>query len=345
MESRRKSLRWAALWLLPSLIHSTLLAGVPVYNDLKYADILKQLRAAQQEIQKWSSTIGTVRAQIDKLNQVSNTIRDLKNVANAGVRGITGQIASAIGVTQILEPMREISEGARGLYLDGRSLMRDIQGLPEEAKRRIEEIGLSVKDTKEFLTSGVYFDTFHSMGGDEWKAVGSNPWKALKDGSFGRACVDSDVYLSAGTRAHAFAQYTAGMSDADKARMAGMMGPAYARVAAGLWFDDMQRRTKQVLDLRAIGNKLTAAVDATGNPQSAQAAQPPNEKSQVSEMATADGVKAFGAKVSAAAAQQQGDFADRWTRQATEATKAMRDVNEIEATEAEAENLAGGGRK
>lgn len=341
MRSNLHRWRKAVAVLLIPLLASSLAAGVPVYNDLKYADILKQLRAAQQEIQKWSTTIGTVRAQIDKLNQVSNTIRDLKNVANAGVRGITGQIASAIGVTQILEPMREISEGARGLYMDGRSLVRDIQGLPDEAKRRIEEIGLSVKDTKEFLTHGVYFDTFHSMGGEEWKAVGSNPWKALKDGSFGRACVDSDVFLSAGARAHAFAQYTGSMSESDKARMATLMGPEYARVAAGLWYDDMGRRTKQVLDLRQISNKLAAAVDTTATAPSVQTPAA-NEKGQTAEMATASGVKAYGTKVSAAAAQQRSDFADKWARQAAEATKAMRQVNEMETADSEAESLAEG---
>ncbi|MDD2765268.1 MAG: hypothetical protein PHE83_14990 [Opitutaceae bacterium] len=286
--------------LLAAVLAAVMLAApvqayvVPTYNPNKYGQFIAELQSIQAQIKSWSEVVGAIRAQIDTLQHVSAAIYQLKDVVHESVRGLAGTLAQQTGLNEILAPLHEMQK----TYTDAMYLYRDIRELPLEAQQQMAQIGFSVKDVQQYLSNGIVYDTFNRMGVDDWKIVARHPWQAFENGEVGIAIMRSEYYLGEGpqgqaSRGQAWGKFVNGLSDGEKNQMGALLGPAYALVASGEWFDDMGRRVQQAADYRGVINRLADKVQPTAS------MAPAEPKTVVEDLQTRNAVVNLNLKASA----------------------------------------------
>jgi hypothetical protein len=294
-----------ALAIMARLLPASAVADiVPTYNSAKYGEFLSEIESLDKQIHSWAQVVGAIRTQIDTLQNVSDAIYHLKDVMRESVRGVAGSIAQQTGIKDVLAPLAEMQK----TYTDAMYLYRDLQQLPQEARQQMEQIGFSIKDVQAYLRDGVVYDTFNRLDLEDWQQLGKNPWRAFENGSVGMAIMRSEYYLGEGasggaSRGEAWDRYTAALTPADRDQMGALMGPSYALMAAGEWFDDLGHRVQQAADYRDVANRLAAKIAPTGG---VTVAQPPDQKTVVEDLQTRNAVGNLNLKATATGMANDG---------------------------------------
>lgn len=229
----------------------------PSFHAGGYQAFVENLKQIHDQIKAWSETVGSIKRQIQTLQTVSNGIRDLKGVLAGGVKGITGEVANALGLDDVLVTIKETQD----TYTDGMALYRDAKQLPEDAKGYLKDIGLSVQEIKDYVHYGLMYETFSNLGVEQWKAVAKTPIEALKTGAFGRAIEQSDSYLDGPSQRAAFAAYYNKLSPEEKKHADASLGTDYAAFLTAQWFTDMESRVKRTADFNKVSNSISALVE------------------------------------------------------------------------------------
>ncbi len=240
--------------------------GLPTVDHPRYAIILKDLQAFSTQLKAWGSVVGAARTQIETLQKIADGIRDIENLVSGGIRGIAADITAKTGIGDVLSIMKEV----QSVYSDAQSLIHDIQALPDQAKRRLEDIGIAAGDVQTFLREGLMYDTMNNLGADYWKAVAKDPVRSLETGSFGVALARSEDYLSPDERGRAWHDYITSLNESERERMGGLIGPQFAAHLADQWFSDMQRRVARSADLKGAANKMLAKIEAPTSAKSSE---------------------------------------------------------------------------
>ncbi len=142
-------------------------AGLPVIDKPRYAILLNDIKSLDKTIKSISSVVGAAKSTIDSLGKISDGIRDLQGEIKDGVRGLAGDLSDSIGLTDILGTLQQV----QSLYDDTQSLLKEIHSLPDDAKKQLADIGFATNDVKDFLKTGLVYDTFNRLGVDDWKQV------------------------------------------------------------------------------------------------------------------------------------------------------------------------------
>lgn len=226
--------------------------GAPTYNMVRYGSTISELEQVRGQIADWSKVVGAVRSQISTLQQVTSAIHDLENVVHDGVRGITSTVLESVGVTDLLKVMYEVQL----TYTDGQNLAKDVAALPDEAKYYLKNIGLEANNLRDFLRSGLVYDTMHKLSIEQWKNIAENPWKALEDGSFGLAIYETSDYLDPNSRTRAWREFMASQPASQSSPLNTFRGTEYIQYLGANWLSQTQGRVEKVADLRAMVNKM-----------------------------------------------------------------------------------------
>lgn len=313
--------------VFPLVVRGVPAGGLPVVDEGRYAQILKDLKSLQDQIKQWSGAIKAANESIQTLGAISDGIRDLKGVISGGVRGLSGEIVSAIGLDDILAPLGDaqgIYNDASSLFGDTQSLIRDIRDLPAEAKRQLDNIGVASSDVKTFLSEGLMYDTFDRLGVDEWKTVAKNPLRALQTGSFGIALSRSEDYLTPAERNQAWSEYISSLDQNEQKAMAGLIGPQFVAHQADQWYQDMEKRSKESLDMRNVANKLE---DAVNGPKG----KTTTDKDIVSDIVTDNATAALNLKIGVKAMADDNNAAQTIMNAERERTRLKRETNDYES--------------
>ena len=309
---------------------------IPTFNPNKYGSFVSELQSIDKQIKSWAEVVGAIRTQIDTLQNVTNSIYQLKSVIRESVRGVAGSIAQQVGINEVLAPLGELQR----TYTDAMYLYRDIKNLPEEARRQMEQIGFSVKDVQNYLRDGVAYDTFSGLGMDDWKQVGKNPWRAFENGTVGMAIMRSEYYLGEGSRGEAWGRYLDGLSPAEKSQMGAVLGPAYALFASGEWFDDMGKRVQQATNYRTVANKLADRIQPTGE----VSAQPAEAKSVVEDLQTRNAVVNLNVKTEAVGMANDAKAQNAIVTGEAARLEALRQADRLDRQDDAAAAMIGGGK-
>ncbi|MDD2765267.1 MAG: hypothetical protein PHE83_14985 [Opitutaceae bacterium] len=227
-------------------------SGIPTIDAPNLAALVEQIKQFDSQIQWMSSVVGAARDQIQMLQKVSNGIYNLKRVIGGGVQGIMGSAADAVGLKDVFAVGKELQT----TFTDGMNLYRDVRELPVEAQQQWENIGLSVKDLKQYLSTGVVYDVFQGMDLPDWERTFKHPIDAFEHGAVGRAVDCSDAYLDTTQMRQAYLEKIQNLTPDERARLSGDIGVNSALLNLGDWGKGMERRLAKAVDYQVVADKI-----------------------------------------------------------------------------------------
>lgn len=304
---------------------------VPIYDMGAYQSACEQLKKMQENIEQWSELIGTVQAQIDTVREVSTAITDIKGTISSTVHDLTAQVADEVGLRAIMNPiaqLQDLADAVKGVYGDASDLAKQIQSLPDAAKGNLNSVGLMVSSLKDFISTGLYYDTFQNLGIDGWKQIGAHPWEALKSGAVGRTIRRSEAYLDESQCAKAWLDFTAGRSDAELEILSEVIGVNHTRLIEATWFDAIGIRSKRVEALGQGVNSIQTQAEKTPARSGAATSANVRDAATLNEAAQSMNIKIM-------ASGSQSEAEAKQTRAAAEQdmTNALREINADEDRE------------
>ena len=240
--------------------------GWPTIDVLNWSALVEQIGKIDQQIQWMGSVVGAARDQIQMLQKVSDGIRNLKRVIGGGVQGIMGTTADALGLKDVFMVGKELQT----TFTDGMNLYRDVRALPVEAQQQWEQIGLSVKDVKDYLSSGVVYDVFQGMDLADWRRTFKNPIDAFEHGAVGRAVDCSDAYLDTSQMREAYLKKVSNLTPAEQAQLSGDVGVNMALLNLGDWAKGLEKRLAKAVDYQVVADKIITKKDDDPNKNEAE---------------------------------------------------------------------------
>jgi hypothetical protein len=240
--------------------------GWPTIDVLNWSALVEQIGKIDQQIQWMGSVVGAARDQIQMLQKVSDGIRNLKRVIGGGVQGIMGTTADALGLKDVFMVGKELQT----TFTDGMNLYRDVRALPVEAQQQWEQIGLSVKDVKDYLSSGVVYDVFQGMDLADWQRTFKNPIDAFEHGAVGRAVDCSDAYLDTSQMREAYLKKVSNLTPAEQAQLSGDVGVNMALLNLGDWAKGLEKRLAKAVDYQVVADKIITKKDDDPNKNEAE---------------------------------------------------------------------------
>lgn len=314
----------AFMLMLSLLVPNTARAGIiPVIDPANIAAIMAQIAKASQQISKMASLVGAAKDQINKLKEVSDGIRNLRNVVQGGAQGLLGTVSDQLGLKDVFMVGKELQQ----TFNQGYELYRDVKSLPDSAKNALKEVGLSVKDVQEYMSEGLVYDAFSGMGIDEWRKVFKNPVDAFVTGSVGRACERSNEYLDTESLQKEYAARLAAMSPEDRARMSGSAGVDMLILNMGSWAKGLEK---------SIASTVQWGINADKAAEKAGAAENVLDATKVS-----TAVDLQRQKIEAERARQEALANQQMVNQAAAQTRLMQQRNTATSGKNEAEALSG----
>jgi len=227
-------------------------AGVLTIDLPMFAAALEQISKASALVAKMSEAVGAARDQLKTLQDVSNGIRDLKNVLKGGVQGILGDASDQLGLNAVFT----VGKSFQNLVTDGMNLYKDAKSLPDEAKKQLKDIGLAVEDVEEYLATGLVYDAFSGLQIDEWRQIAKDPIEAFANGAVGRTIVRTEAYLDTEELRKQYADKLAEMSPEERAKLTKSAGVDMAILNFASWATKLDERIAKSLNYSLVADKL-----------------------------------------------------------------------------------------